>query len=210
MAERPMFPGTDHGPFGPPVLPQQPTPRFSASFGMGDFPGARSNPFGDIKKLEKGIPVNPFMEDLKDLFSFETLTHDFPTGLQELVANWKSTDRAKKVLQFGADFHQGGSLKAALGKVAPNYIPVEIIVEDGKQAVIAGLYGIIGRRLTHLPTRNLTTAIFDCVVDTDEGLTLATMRLIDETIQFRFHRGFKPNHPRERSIEDVVIPACKK
>jgi len=204
MAERPRFPGTDHGPFGPPVQPQQPTPRFSASFGMGDFPGARSNPFGGTSKLENGVRVDPFEEDLLDLTSTFEGVGPFQDVIGQIVNDWKGTARVRELLKFGANYHEFGGVREALMKFDEN-IEVRTVSVQGKRKVIQGdLMGIINRRSIEEKT------FFDCVVITDEGPTLVTLRRVEDGLLYRFRNGFAPSQTHKRTIEEVVIPACKK
>lgn len=235
MAERPRFPGTDHGPFGQPVRHQQPTPRIPASFGMGDFPGTRSNPFGadrppvkkssdsasarwgmadfpgarpnffgGTSKLEKGVRVDPFEQDLLELTGTFEGVGPFQDVIGQIVNDWQGTARVRELLKFGANYHELGSVREALMKFEEK-TEIRTVSVQGKHEVFQGdLMGIINRRAVGPKT------FFDCVVITDEGPTLVTLRRVEDGLSYRFRTGFAPRQPHERTIEETVIPACKK
>lgn len=172
---------------------------------FGEFPADRRSPFGTARKMEKGIPVNPFLEDLKDLFETVKGKGNLPNELAQLIEGWKSTARVKELLKFGFNYHETGSVHDALARMVPNAKTERVAIQSGKGTVDGDIFGIIGRR--HLAGDRV---VFDCVVATDYGLQLATMSNVPGTgLKFAFRKGFELGKPTERTIEDVVVPQCR-
>lgn len=158
------------------------------------------------KKGNESIKVNPFQEDLKDLFDLTKNNPAFATSLPDLIGDWKGTARVKELLQFGLNYHSLGSLREAVLLWSPQVKTESVDIRFRSGSVKGDLFGIIGRR-----ELGKDKAVFDCVVATDDGYTLVSMMRqdADSDLRFVFHKGFTPGTPKERTIEEAVRPLSK-
>lgn len=155
------------------------------------------------KKVKEGVKVNPFQEDLKDLFDLAKDNPAFATALPELIRDWKGTARVKELLQFGLNYHSLGSMREAVLLWSPQVKTEVVDIRLRSGSVQGDLFGIIGRR-----ELGNDKAVFDCVVATDDGFSLVSMMRqgADSELRFAFHRGFTPGKSHERTIEEAVRP----
>lgn len=182
------------------------------SFGLGalpfgKFPGDGHSPFGKVRKSEGGIRVDPFRENLKDLFDLPLASNSYAESLPDLIKSRFVTARVRELLQFGHNFHELGTVRDAVQKYNPkmNTETVSIKTQDGE--FMGELFGIVERRVL-----GNNRVVFDCVVTTDYGFALATMmkRKSDDELRFVLRKEFTPGTPLERTVEEIIVPFCKK
>lgn len=173
---------------------------------MAEFPGTQVGPFGRAKSENKGVEVNPFMEDLADLLASFPKGASFSKDIENLVLNWQGTARVRELVQFGANYHRMGSVVDAVEQMWSSIKTTPVEIRHPTGSTEGDVFGIIGRRMIAGKR-----PVLDCVMATDYGFTLATMMQSAEgELRFVARKGFVPGKPAERTIEEAVVPLCKR
>lgn len=177
------------------------------ALGFGKFPGDGHHPFGKYRKAEGGVRVDPFRENLKDLFDLPEISNGFVESLPELMQRNFFTARVRELLRFGHNFHELGSVRDAVQKYDPKMNTETISIKTPDGEFMGELFGIVDRRVI-----GNNRVVFDCVVTTDYGFALATMmkRKSDDELRFVLRKEFTPSIPPERTVEETIVPFCKK